>query len=357
MTNLVRDLLRDMRPYAATEAGDAVDLSDNTSLWGPPPAALAALQSLDPAALARYPATPPAALNRALASYAGVGEEMVVAGCGSDDLIDCAMRTFAQPGDLIAFGVPTFSMIPTFAAINGLRTHAVPFTADLDLDVGALLAPAPRLVYLCSPNNPTGAALSRATIERVLREAPGVVLLDEAYGEFCDAPGFDLVRPHERLVVTRTLSKAFGLAGLRIGFAVLAPTLAHALETVRGPYKLNAAAAAAAIASLTDGLPWVRAHAREAVEIRNRVAAQLNAMGLPALTSDANFFCIPCREAARVAAALLARGLAVRLLHDLPPVTPSLAASGGAALRIGVGPEPIMERLISALRDEASACA
>ena len=357
MPRLIRDLLRDIRPYTATEAGDAVDLSDNTSLWGPPPAAVDALRALDPTALARYPAIPPARLNRALASYARVGDDMVVAGCGSDDLIDCAMRTFAQPGDTIAFGVPTFSMVPTFAAINGLRAHPVPFTAALDLDVDELLAPGPQLVYLCSPNNPTGTALPRGTIERVLREAPGVVLLDEAYGEFCDAPGFELAKRYERLVVTRTLSKAFGLAGLRVGYAVLAPILARALETVRGPYKLNAAAAAAAIASLTDGLSWVQARARETVAIRNRVADRLARIGVPALPSDANFVCIPCPAAARVADALLARGMAVRLLHDLPPVTPSLAAAGGAALRVGVGPWPIMERLLSAINQEGAECA
>lgn len=351
MSNFVRQSLHDMRPYATPNAGSAVDLSDNTSLWGPSPAAVDALRSLDPAVLARYLATPPTDLNRALASYAGVGQDMVVAGCGSDDLIDCAMRTFAQPGDTIAFGVPTFSMVPTFAAINGLRTHTIPFSTALDLDVDALLAGKPQLVYLCSPNNPTAAALSLPTIDRVLREAPGVVLLDEAYGEFCDAPGFALVQQHERLVITRTLSKAFGLAGLRIGYSILAPPLARALETVRGPYKVNAAAAAAARAALTSGLPWVRARAQEAIEVRNRVAAQLAAAGLPPLPSDANFLCIPCQDAARVADELLARGFAVRLLRDLPPITASLTASRGAALRVGIGPWPIMERLLSAIRE------
>ena len=216
------------------------------------------------------------------------------------------------------------------------------------------LRPAP---YEREGETGAGAALPRATIERVLREAPGAVLLDEAYGEFCDAPGFGLAKEHGRLVVTRTLSKAFGLAGLRIGYAVLAPPLARALETVRGPYKLNAAAAASATASLTEGLSWVQAHAKEAVHVRQRLAAQLAAVGLSPLRSDANFFCVPCRDAARIAEALLGRGIAVRLLRDLPPLTPALAASGGVALRIGVGPWPIMERLLSAMREEAAACA
>lgn len=357
MSDLVRDLLRDLSPYTAVEAGRAVDLSDNTSLWGPPPQAADAMRAVGAAAMARYPAIPPVSLNRALAAYAGVREDMIVVGCGSDDLIDGAMRAFAQPGDTIAFAVPTFSMVPTFAAINGLRVHAVPFTSALDVDVEALLAPNPRLVYLCSPNNPTGTALPRATIERVVREAPGTVLLDEAYGEFCDAPGFSLARSTERLIVTRTLSKAFGLAGLRIGYAVLAPALARALETVRGPYKLNVAAAAAATAALTDGLPWVRERAREAVATRRRLEIELAGAGLAPLPSDANFVCVPCRQAEVLGERLLARGVAVRVLRGLPPITNALAASAGAALRIGVGPWPVMEVLLSALREEAPACA
>lgn len=356
MPPLIRARLRDMAPYAATPAGEAVDLSDNTSLWGPPPAALQAVRALDASALTRYPPTPPAYLNDALAAYAGVAADMIVAGCGSDDLIDCAMRTFADPGDTIAFATPTFSMVPAFAAINGLQVHAVPYGAELDIDVEMLLAPRPRLVYLCSPNNPTGAALPLATIERVVANAPGVVILDEAYGEFTSAPGFSLVARSERLVVTRTLSKAFGLAGLRIGYAVLAPALARALETVRGPYKLNAAAATAAVAAIRDGLPWVRQHADEAAASRDRLAERLTALGLTPLPSQANFLCVPCRQASRVADRLLARGFALRVLRELPRITPALAASNGAALRVSVGPWPLMEQLLTAWRAEGATC-
>lgn len=356
MSTLIRTVLQTMQPYTATDPGSAVDLSDNTSLWGPPPAAIDSLRALGPDAVARYPATPPAAFNRRLAAYAGAGDDWVVPGCGSDDLLDCAMRTFAEPGETIAFAVPTFSMIPAFAAINGLRVHAVPLREDFDIDVDALLAPAPRLVYLCSPNNPTGTAIPRATIERIVQQAPGVVLLDEAYGEFTTAPGFELVAGSDRLVVTRTLSKAFGLAGLRVGYAVLPPPLARALETVRGPYKLNAAAAAAAGAALTDGLPWVRERAAEAIEIRRLVAPRLVDAGFAPLPSEANFFCVPCRRAPQVAAALQARGFTVRVLRNLPPITPALATARGMALRIAVGPMPIMDGLLAALGQEDARC-
>lgn len=357
MSNLVRAVLRGAKPYTTADAGAAVDLSDNTSLWGPPPPAIEALRALDGSALARYPAIPPTELYRALADYAGVSTDMIVAGCGSDDLIDGAMRTFAEPGETIAFATPTFSMVPAFAAINGLRTHAVPFRADFDLDVDRLLEPRPALVYLCSPNNPTATAVPTASIERVLAEAPGVVILDEAYGEFTTAPGFGLLARYPRLVVLRTLSKAFGLAGLRIGYAVLDAAWAPALETVRGPYKVNAAAVAAATAALTHGRDWVRARATDAASIRGRLAERLVALGFSPLPSAANFFCVPCRNAAGVVERVRGRGFALRVLRDLPPITPALAVSQGAALRIAVGPWSVMERLLEALEPEAVTCA
>ncbi len=353
----MRPALRDLAPYAASDAGAAVNLSDNTNLWGPPPAAVSAMRALTGGALAAYPVISPTALYDQLAAYAGVTPDMIVAGCGSDDLIDCAMRAFAEPGDTIAFPTPTFSMVPAFASINQLLVHAVPYRADLDVDVDALLAPRPRLVYVCAPNNPTGSALPLRTIERIVSEAPGVVVLDEAYGEFTSAPGFALARRNERLVVTRTLSKAFGLAGLRIGYAVLAPSLARALETVRGPYKLNAAAVAAATAVFTDALPWVREQAGAAAANRARLADALATRGTPALPSDANFLCVPCRRARRLAARLLTHGVAVRVLTDLPAITPALAASEGTALRVTVGPWPLMERLLAAWNAEDGACA
>lgn len=357
MRDLVRRAVRELHPYAPVVAGAALDLSDNTSLWGSPPAAVAAIRDLDPVAMVRYPAVPPAELYRALSTYTGVGENCIVTGCGSDDLLDCAMRAFAAPGDTIAFAAPTFSMIPAFASINGLRPHAVPLTARFDIDVDALLAPSPSLVYLCSPNNPTATALPIATIERVLREASGIVLLDEAYGEFTTAPGFALVREHERLVVTRTLSKAFGLAGLRMGYALLAPDLAVALETVRGPFKSNAGAIVAAVAALTDGLPWVRERVREAVQNRERLAAALAALGFAPLPSQANFLCVPCPHAVDVAAALLRQGVAVRVFRGLPPITEALRAAGGEALRVTAGPWDVMERFLAALNSDECQCA
>jgi histidinol-phosphate aminotransferase len=263
---------------------------------------------------------------------------MVVTGCGSDDVLDSAIRAFAEPGDRVAHPEPSFAMVPIFARMNALEPVAVPLTPSFDLDAEAMLATEARVIYLCSPNNPTGNALSRAAIERVVERAPGVVILDEAYAEFAGANCLDLLARSERLLVVRTMSKAFGLAGLRVGYAAGAPTLAAAVEKSRGPYKVHALAERAALAALTDdaSLRWVRDRVAEVRENRARLVTELAAMGYETVPSDANFVLISMDGAARVGAALRERGVAARPF--------------GIGLRVTVGPWGMMEEFLRTLR-------
>ncbi len=325
------------------EAGACqVDVSDNTSLWGPSPAAERAVRLVSAHSISRYPPVDPSALCAALADYAGVTPEQVVTGCGSDDVIDCALRAFADPGETVAFCVPTFSMLPTFARVNGLRPHGVPFRPDGDLDVEALLAARARITYVASPNNPTGREVSARALEKLLASAEGLVLVDEAYGEFAERSWVPSLQRFPHLLVTRTLSKAFGLAGLRVGYGLGAESVVATLALVRGPYKVNAVAERAALAALTEDLPWVRARTAEARDVRERLAAELRRVGLSPLPSGANFLCIPVAHAASWGTHLLARGVRVRVLRALPGL--------GDALRIGVGPWKSMEVVLAALR-------
>ncbi len=217
---LARRVYRELSLYAPDRAPCAIDLSDNTNLFGVPPAAAKAIAEAASREVTRYPNLYAAELKRALAGYAGVDPADLVTGCGSDDVLDSAFRAFAEAGEVLAYPDPTFAMVPTFAKMNGLVPVAVPLTERGDLDVPALLATGAKITYLCSPNNPTGGALTRASIEAVIRRARGLVILDEAYAEYAgdsfvrEAPSFGNV------LVVRTLSKAFGLAGLRIGYAV-----------------------------------------------------------------------------------------------------------------------------------------
>ena len=169
------------------------------------------------------------------------------------------------------------------------------------------------------------------------------MLVDEAYGEYSGQTAVGLLQRAPQLLVTRTLSKAFGLAGLRVGYGLAAPEVVQVLEKVRGPYKVNALGERAALAALREDEPWVRRHVEEALGIRVRLRTALGALGLRPLPSAANFLCVPVPDSAALGKALLARGIKVRVLRSLPGI--------GDAFRVGVGPWDQMERLLSALRE------
>ncbi|HXL86714.1 MAG TPA: aminotransferase class I/II-fold pyridoxal phosphate-dependent enzyme, partial [Gemmatimonadaceae bacterium] len=237
-TTLMRASYRDIPLYSTPRERCAVDLSDNTNLWGAAPSALRELRATPEESVTRYPSAYEPALREALATYAGVSPDMIVAGCGSDDVLDSAIRAFGEPGESLCLPAPSFSMIPVFARVSGLTPVEVPLTAQLDADVPAMLATGARITYLCSPNNPTGAALSRETVEQIVRRAPGLVIIDQAYSEFGGESFTDLVSADRPVLVTRTLSKAFGLAGLRIGYGIGSPDVVGEIMKARGPYKV-----------------------------------------------------------------------------------------------------------------------
>lgn len=345
---IARQSYRAISLYAPDRSPCAVDLSDNTNTWGVAPAVERAIRDAGISSLTRYPNLYAAALKDALAGYAAVESRMVVTGCGSDDVLDSAIRAFAEPGDRIAFPDPSFAMIPIFARMNGLEPVAVRLTPSLDADADAMLAAGARVIYLCSPNNPTGNAMTRAAIEEIVSRAEGIVIIDEAYGEFAGADCLDLARSSDRVLVTRTMSKAFGLAGLRVGYAVGAPTLVAEVEKSRGPYKVSALAERAALAALGEGLEWARAHVREAVANRARLVAELEARGIATLPSAANFVLAPVAHALDRAKRMRARGVAVRPFEGLPPLVDALRESGGSALRISVGPWTMIESVLEA---------
>jgi histidinol-phosphate aminotransferase len=338
---LVRDSYRTIPLYAPNRAPCAVDLSDNTNLWGMPPAAERALREATVASVTRYPALYADQLKAALGAYLGVQAERVVTGCGSDDVLDSAFRALAASGERVAFPDPSFAMIPIFARLNGLEPVPVPLRRGTELDADAMLATGARVIYLCSPNNPTGNRLQADAVERVVREAPGVVILDEAYAEFADGNGLGLLARSDRVLIVRTMSKAFGLAGLRIGYAAGAPALVAEVEKSRGPYKVSSVAERTAIAALGDGLPWVREHVEQALANRSRLVSELEALGLRPLPSDANFVLVPVPDATQAAARLRAAGVAVRPFSALPAI--------GDALRISVGPWGMLAECLAAL--------
>ena len=345
---LARASYRDLSLYAGESSPCEVDLSDNTNLWGTPPAATRAVRDLLDRGFARYPSAYCGTLKDAIAEYAGVDASRIVTGCGSDDILDSAIRAFAEPGDRLALCAPTFAMIPIFARLNGLETTGASMTASWDIDPGALAATEARIIYVCSPNNPTGTTASRAALERLIASAPGLIILDEAYAEFAQGHHLDLAMTSDRVLVVRTMSKAFGLAGLRVGYAVGAPAVVAEVEKSRGPYKVSMTAERAALAALTDDRAWVADRVADARASRERLIASLRTLGLAPLPSQANFVLVPVPRATAVARQMRARGVAVRAFEALPSI--------GDALRITAGPAPAMEHLVTVLT-EALACA
>ena len=321
-----------------------IDLSDNTNAWGIPPAVTTALAASTLSA--RYPSPYADELKRAIADYAGFPVEAIVTGCGSDDVLDCAMRALARPGERVAFPDPTFPMIPAFAVLNGLTPVAIPMTQDYQIDAARMLASDARLIYVCSPSTPTGTALSRASLEALASRSSRdqVVVIDEAYAEFAGCDALDLVRSYDRVLVTRTFSKAFGLAGLRVGYALGNPSLVAAIEKSRGPYKVSALGERAAIAALTGGRAWVEERVRQAIANRSRFEAELIDRGLAPVASSANFVYLPIAGAMTIAREMRERGVAIR------------AFPAPEALRFTIGDWPVMLDALAAF-DEARRCA
>jgi histidinol-phosphate aminotransferase len=340
---LVRPAYRAMELYAPNRRPCAIDLSDNTNLAGVPPAAREVMLEAATPTLTRYPSLYGAELKRAISAYTGVAEEHVVTGCGSDDVLDSAIRALAEPGDVIGFPEPTFQMLPAFATMNGLEPRAVPLLSNLDVDAEGLLATNARITYVCSPNNPTGSLASGRAIDALLERARGVVIVDEAYVEYGGESLAKRAASSDRLLVVRTLSKAFGLAGMRVGYGIGARAIVEAVEKSRGPYKVTSLAERMAVAALDRDIPWVKARVAEVLESRARFAAFLGAIGRTAVPSHANFVLVPVDEAPSLGARLRERGVAVRPFPKLHAI--------GDALRISVGPWAIMEAALPSFEE------
>lgn len=337
----VRPDIRLLKAYEE-EQGAGLNLAANTNLFGVNPALERAMMRMRPADLTEYPSLGSTTLRQALAQKLGVLHDQVVTGNGSNDLIDVICRTFLTPGERVAFHAPTFGMIPLFARMNHGVPAPVPLSReDWSLDPVALAAADAKLTFVVRPNNPTGNAFPRRDVERLLEDARGIVVLDEAYVEFLGGESFvkEVREGRDRVIVLRTFSKAHGMAGLRVGYAVANLTLAEQINKVRGPYRLDALAETAATMATQDDRFLQATIAGVRLE-RPNLKRMLEDRGFVVHRSDANFlFCIPPFDAEVIALGLAKRGVFVReFAGELAPF-----------LRITVGPPAATARLKIAL--------
>jgi len=341
----------DYRPLAPYEpvTGDLVfDLSDNTNLWGTHPALAQALAA-SASELARYPTAYGDHVRRAVASRFGLDVSSVTTGCGSDDLIDSGFRAFAGPNGAVVYLAPTFSMVPHVVTTNGLQAR--PVAAHWQDPTAlptpeALLVNDPPLVYICTPNNPTATALPTEWVDTLIARVEAtpntVLMIDAAYADFSGVTWLERATELERVVVLRTMSKAYGAAGLRVGFAVGAEPLLREINKARGPFKVGRASDLAAAAAILDRSGWLETVVAETRTNRERLLKALSSQGWEVLPSAANFVLIRIPEEHRSATR-------TRLADAAIGVRELQLAPGEFWMRATVGPWSAMEMFLETL--------
>jgi len=296
----IRDDLRGLTPYGAPQKAVRVALNVNENTH-PIPEAVARdiVESLAAAILSvnRYPDREFTELREALASYLGHGlvADNIWAANGSNEVLQQILQAFGGPGRSVLGFPPTYSMHSIIASGTGTRWIAGERDADYELSPETvtrwIAETQPDIVFLCSPNNPTGTPLSLETIEAAYAATDGIVVVDEAYAEFApdDVPSaVTLLEGRERLLVSRTMSKAFAFAGARVGYLAADPAVNDALRLVRLPYHLSALTQAAAVAALRHA-PEMLAMVDDIRTQRDRLVTELTALGYTPLRSWANF--------------------------------------------------------------------
>lgn len=346
---IARPEIRALQPYASarmeapiTDAGGGrALLNANESPWPAMPSA----------PLNRYPDPQPAELVSRLAALYGVDAAQVLVGRGSDEAIDLLVRAFCAAGkDAIAICPPTFGMYAVSARIQDARVIEVPLSRQFEVDPDALLAAVTaqtKLVFVCSPNNPTGGVVPVDVISRIAAALVGKALLvvDEAYGEFSGTASAMALLPHcANIAILRTLSKAHALAGARIGALIAAADVIALLRRIQAPYPLPTPCVEAALAALSPaGRDAADARVAAIVRERERVAAGLAALPqvLAVLPSAANFLCVRFAAASATYRSLLALGIVVRDVSGYPGLA--------NCLRISIGTPQENTRLLAAL--------
>jgi histidinol-phosphate aminotransferase len=329
------------RPRAAT---GVVRLSSNENPYGPSPAALQAVH--DAFSLAwRYPDEASDALIADLAKDHGLPPECFLLGAGSSEILKLAACAFSDASRRVVLADPSFEAIGHHARVSGAEAVKVPLDADFAHDLGAMAAvPSAGLVYVCNPNNPTASLTPKAKLRAFLAAAPAqtTVLVDEAYHHYVESSDYESVAPlikaHQNLIVARTFSKIYGMAGLRLGYAIAQPATIKRLAEQGAFDSVNVLALAAARASLFDAAHVAQGKQRNATT-RAQAVADVRALGLEVIPSHANFFMIAAKKPVLpIIAALADKGVqAGRVFPALP-----------THLRVTVGTPEQMRRFIEA---------
>lgn len=297
--DLVNEYVRNLnfKGTGLPKADGAIRLDKGELPYPPSPHVIKAIADAA-AEVNRYPELLGGVLRNALAEYTGARQEQIVIGNGSDDLIELIVKVFVQPTEEVLMPVPTFFVYWQTTQALGGNPVFVNRTDDFGLDVEALLQKVTsrtKVLFIANPNNPTGNLISRETIQKVLNSVDCLVVIDECYYEICQQTVADLVDEYPNLIILRSFSKSFGLAGLRIGYGIANETVVDYLYRAALPFPVNKLATVGAIAALAD-VKYIRSNIEQICQERTSLARELEQLGLLVYPSATNFLFVSTKS-------------------------------------------------------------
>lgn len=342
----VRPDIAALAPYVPGEqpqSGSWIKLNTNENPYPPPPAVAEAIQrAASGRSLAKYPDPLATSFRIKAAEVLGVEPDWILCGNGSDDVLTILVRSFVGQGESLRMPYPSYILYRTLAGIQGARCHEVPFEADWSLGRSFSAArDGLRLAIVPNPNSPSGTLLSSDWLLEAAERLPCPLVIDEAYVDFAETSCIDLVRRCERVIITRSLSKSYALAGLRFGFAVARPEIIAQLTKVKDSYNCDALSIAGATAAISD-TRWLTETRGKVIATRSRLEAALAGLGFRVQPSQANFvWCThPEKSHQTIYEALKGRGILIRWMNF---------PSWGDGLRISVGTDEEIDAFLAAL--------
>jgi histidinol-phosphate aminotransferase len=348
MLPFVRSNVARMAGYTPGEQPRAdeqiIKLNTNENPFPPSPRVMEAIARVSGDALRKYPDPASREFCAAAAAALGVSPDMIITGNGSDDVLAFALSTFAGPGDVLAYPDPTYSLYPVLAELAEVTVSPVPWLEGWRLPIEGLLRTQAKAIFLANPNAPSGTMVPPAEIAALARRFEGLVLVDEAYVDFADENCLPLLREFRNVVVSRTLSKAYSLAGLRFGFAVAQREVIAEMNKAKDSYPCDALSIAAATAAISD-----QAYARKTWEHvkreRVRLTRELEGMGYSVLPSATNFLfaAVPGGDGRGAYEFLKQRGILVRYF-DKP--------GQRERIRISIGTTEENDAVLKALKEK-----
>jgi histidinol-phosphate aminotransferase len=348
--NTIKPQVRALRAYTLSPHRASVKINQNENPWDAPELIKEeTLRRLTERKWSRYPDFVPVSLHQRLAQFAGWEQEGIIAGNGSNELIQALLMVTVGTGKRVLICEPTFALYRQIAIVLGGEVESIPLTADLQYDVARLKTEIkkmrPDVTIICSPNNPTGCVISDCDLADLLNDTPGIVVVDEAYHEFAEHSVVPLLQDHENLVVLRTFSKAMALAALRVGYLLAAPDLTREIGKALLPYNLNAFSQTAAEVAVEMYESDLRPLVANIISERERLFGELSLIdGLSPIASRTNFMVMRSRiDPKRVFDELLRRDILVRDVSSYPML--------GEYFRASVGTPAENDKLIAALRE------